>query len=102
MKPLLERIFETKYKKNIPIPLTFQNTKSNKSKIRNMLKAEAAENKNKIANYLKNEKERNKAVNWNLKQLKENIPPSKVQCFVFRAFLTCNLGIMSKYVSYPS
>ena len=32
MKPLLERIFETKYKKNIPIPLTFQNTKSNKSK----------------------------------------------------------------------
>ena len=67
-----------------------------------MLKAEAAENKNKIANYLKNEKERNKAVNWNLKQLKENIPPSKVQFFVFRAFLTCNLGIMSKYVSYPS
>lgn len=68
-----------------------------------MLKAEAAENKNKIANYLKNEKERNKAVNWNLKQLKKkNIPPSKVQCFVFRAFLTYNLGIMSKYVSYPS
>ena len=63
IKTLLERIFETKYKKNILIPLTFQNTKRTKAKKRNMLKAEAADNKNKIANSLKNEKERNKEVN---------------------------------------
>lgn len=63
IKPLLERTFETKYKKNIPIPLTFQNTKSNKSKKKKHVETEAAENKNKIANSLKNEKERNKAVN---------------------------------------
>lgn len=88
------KIFPFRWHSKIP--------KVTKAKKRNMLKAEAAENKNKIANSLKNEKERNKAVNWNLKQLKENNPPSKVQCFVFRAFLTCNLGIMPKYVSYPS